>query len=221
MESKETLNILLVDDHQMILEGYINTLKRTQSNTYECFFDTENDCDRAWEKIKIKTYHLVFLDINFPVKKHHRFLSGEDLGIQIRKEFPKIKIIISTVLEEPIRLRNLLKSINPEGFLLKGETNSKELVRCFEKVIEAPPYYSSKITKRLRNETQHSPLIDDIDRMILYHLSLGTKTVDLIHYIPLSLRGIENRKRQLKEIFGVEGQGNRALLEKARENGYL
>lgn len=221
MEIKEVLNILLVDDHQMILEGYINTLDKTQKNTYSCFFDTENNCDQAWERIKAKKYHIVFLDINFPIKKQSRFLSGEDLGIQIRKDFPEIKIIISTVLEESIRLHNLLKNIDPEGLLLKGETNSKELVRCFEKVIESPPYYSPKITRRLRSEIKHGPHIDDIDRMILYQLSLGTKTVDLTQYIPASKRTIENRKRRLKEIFGVTEQGDRALLEKARENGYI
>jgi len=57
--------------------------------------------------------------------------------------------------------------------------------------------------------------------MILYQLSLGTKTKDLTKFIHLSLRAVEDRKKRLKEIFGVSGEGNKALLEKARESGYI
>jgi hypothetical protein len=61
--------------------------------------------------------------------------------------------------------------------------------------------------------------ITENDRIILYQLSLGTKTKDLHHYLPLSYRAIENRKRRLKEYF--EASDDRTLLEKARERGYV
>ncbi|WP_373060205.1 response regulator [Zunongwangia sp. H14] len=221
MEELNRINILLIDDHHMILEGYKNVLSQLELDNVELSIDTADNCDIAWGKIKNKNYHIVFLDINFPVQENSIILSGEDLGVKIKTQFPKIKVVILTVLEDSFRLHNILSNINPDGFLLKGETTSKELSRCLEKVITAPPYYGQKISKLLRSEVAHQFSIDETDRIMLYQLSLGTKTKDLTKFVNLSLRAVEDRKKKLKEIFGVSGEGNKALLEKARESGYI
>lgn len=69
----------------------------------------------------------MLLDIYLPVSVNSQMLSWKNLGIRIKKEYPAIKIIILTVLEDPFRLQNILSNVNPDGFLLKGETTSKEL----------------------------------------------------------------------------------------------
>tara|TARA_B100002049_G_C15973434_1_gene329757 strand:- start:89 stop:751 length:663 start_codon:yes stop_codon:yes gene_type:complete len=220
MDTKNEIKILLVDDHHMILEGYKNVLAKKNFPGTKVLIDTADNCDLAWKKIHLDNYQIVFLDINFPVQEGSEILSGEDLGVKIKKEFSDIKIVILTVLEDSFRLHNILSNINPDGFLLKGETTSQELLRCFEKVVDKPPYYGSKIAKILRSEVTNKS-VDEIDRIMLYQLSLGTKTKDLTKFVHLSLRAVEDRKKRLKEIFGVSGEGNKALLEKARESGYI
>lgn len=221
MNKLKTVNILLVDDHHLILEGYKNVLARAKFPGIELSIDTSDNCDFAWVTLHNKNYQIVFLDINFPVQENSKILSGEDLGVKIKKEFPNIKIVILTVLEDSFRLHNILSNINPDGFLLKGETTSQELQRCLEKVLDSPPYYGPKISKILRSEVTNKSFIDETDRIMLYQLSLGTKTKDLTRFVHLSLRAVEDRKKRLKEIFGVSGEGNKPLLEKARESGYI
>lgn len=102
-------------------------------------------------------------------------------------------------MEDSFRLHNILSNINPDGFLLKGETTSQELLRCFEKVVDKPPYYGSKIAKILRSEVTNKS-VDEIDRIMLYQLSLGTKTKDLTKFVHLSLRAVEDRKKGLKKF---------------------
>lgn len=219
MEDK--IKILLIDDHYMILEGYKNVLSRNRINDMEVEVDTANTCDIASNKIITKEFDLVFLDINFPVDENSKFLSGEDLGIWIKKNYSQVKVLILTVLEDPFRLNNILMNVKPDGFLLKGETTSQELLRGIEKVLYSPPYFGPKISKILFSSTLHQHSLDETDRMILYQLSLGTKTKDLPQHVHLSLRAVENRKKRLKEIFKVSEENNRALLEKARESGYI
>jgi|TARA_R100000501_G_C2626844_1_gene120627 DNA-binding NarL/FixJ family response regulator len=221
MDRANDIKILLVDDHHMILEGYKNVLSNKNFSGIKLLIDTADNCDIAWNKINQENYQIVFLDINFPVQINSKILSGEDLGVKIKNEFPDIKIVILTVLDDSFRLHNILSNINPDGFLLKGETNSKELLRCLEKVVDAPPYYGPKIAKILRSEVSNKSSVDEIDRIILYQLSLGTKTKDLTKFVHLSLRAVEDRKKRLKEIFGVSGGGNKALLEKAKKSGYI
>lgn len=215
------IKVLLIDDHHMILEGYKNVLSQYNFDNIELSVDTADNCDLAWEKIKLDNFQVIFLDINFPISESNKILSGEDLGMKIKNEFPTLKIIILTVLEDTLRLQNLLLNLNPDGFLLKGETTSTELLRCLEKVITSPPYYGTKISKLLHFEVTRKSSIDQTDRTMLYQLSLGTKTKDLPKEVNLSLRAVEDRKRKLKEIFGISGEGNKALLEKARESGYI
>lgn len=221
MNKLRNVNILLVDDHHMILEGYKNVLSRLKHPGINLSIDISDNCDTGWSKISENNYQIVFLDINFPVEENSKILSGEDLGAKIKRDFPDIKVVILTVLEDAFRLQNILSSINPEGFLLKGETTSKELIKCLEKVMDSPPYYGPKISKLLNSQSTHKPFIDETDRIMLYQLSLGSKTKDLTKFVHLSLRAVEDRKKRLKEIFGVKGEGNKALLEKARKSSYI
>ena len=92
---KEERNILLVDDHHMILEGYKNVLSKIKSEDYDISVETADNCDTAWEILKGKKFDIVFLDINFPIEGNNKILSGEDLGIKIKKELPEVKIIIA------------------------------------------------------------------------------------------------------------------------------
>ncbi len=222
MKTKDDIiSILLVDDHKLILEGYKNVLAKTDIEGVSLTLDTATDCDTAWKKLNTNTYQVVFLDINFPVNEDSRFLSGEDLGAAIRKKFPKVKIIIITFLEDPLRVHNLLIHINPAGFLLKGKADPKDLQLCIKKVLTSPPYYSHKIIQLIRLKLHDTAFIDEIDRKILYQLSQGTQTKDIPQYVHLSLRTVEDRKRKLKKLFGVSDKGNRALLAKARASGYI
>jgi DNA-binding NarL/FixJ family response regulator len=220
MIERREIEILLIDDHQMILEGYQNVLSRNFESA-SLKVDIASNCDLAWDKINAGKFDIIFLDINFPVTEESKILSGEDLGIRIKQYFPNIKIVILTVLEDPFRLNNILSNINPEGLLLKGETGSRELTRCLEAVISSPPYYGPKISRLLHSGIARKKSLDETDRKMLYQLSLGTKTKDLTEHVNLSLRAVEDRKRKLKEIFGVTEKGNRALLEEARKSGYI
>lgn len=219
MREDTELKILMIDDHYLILEGYKNVLSKLNIKILE--IETAESCDTGWYKINSKDFDIVILDINFPVSETSKILSGEDLGLKIREKFPDMNIIILTTLEDPIRLNNILHNINPSGFLLKGDTTPDELLRCLETVITNPPYYGSKISTILRKEASNKYILDEVDRIILYQLSLGTKTKDLTEYVNLSLRAVENRKKKLKIIFGVSDRGNKTLLDRARESGYI
>ena len=62
---------------------------------------------------------------------------------------------------------NILKNINPDGFLVKSDVTSDELMRAFQVVLTDPPYYSHTVTKLLRTRIINEVVLDDIDRNIL------------------------------------------------------
>ena len=50
---------------------------------------------------------------------------------------------------------------------------------------------------------------------------MGGRTVELPSILPMSIAGVERRKRHIKEAFGISGQDDRALVKIAREKGFI
>ena len=90
-----------------------------------------------------------------------------------------------------------------------------------ENIINESPYYSKTILKLLRKNLSSNIVLNKIDKQILYEISKGKKPKDLTKNIPLSIGGIEKRKRQLKEIFDVPKKDDEDLLKSAKQKGYL
>lgn len=221
-------NALIIDDHPLIAEAYKSAFNYIQSEDDSISFDikTANDCDTAYaiidehaaNNIKIA---IVFLDMRLPPSKDGTILSGEDLGLKINKLLPDAKIIVSTTFNDNYRVHSIFKNINPDGFLVKNDITPIELVQAINEVLNDPPYYSKTIMKLLRNQVSNDYLLDDIDRKIMYELSIGTKTKDLPALVPLSIAGIEKRKRLLKQVFGIDSSDDRELILTAKEKGFI
>lgn len=221
------INVLMVDDHKMTLVGYSSALERMneEAHTYK-FYTThattiESALNEMDTQFRLKQLHLVFLDIQFQKDQSNIYHSGEDLGIEIRKRFPKTKIIVITTFDNSLLIQNLLESINPEGLLIKSDLAPSTFSDAVLEVLEDPPYYSKTVTKFLRKQHGFNYHLDRLDRLIIYYISIGKQTKDLPTYIPLSLPAIEKRKKRLKEIFEVEAGNDIDLLGRAREEGFL
>ena len=219
--------VLIIDDHPLISEAYKSALLYVSSidKTLKFSIDIVNNCELAYKKIKEASkkngIDIFFLDIRLPPSRDDEIFSGEDLGVKIRQLLPASKIIISTTFNDNYRIHSIIKSINPDSFLIKNDITPEELVTAIQAVITDPPYYSKTVIKLLRNQVSNDFLLDKIDRQLLYELSIGSKMRDLPNIIPLSIAGIEKRKRHLKEIFNIESQDDRDLISKAKEKGFI
>jgi len=219
-------NILIVDDHPLIVDAYKTALALVNLSFDDLEFkiDTAIDCDTAYLKIleARKNYgiDLVLLDIKLPPSKDDKILSGEDLSVKIKQLLDKVKIIVSTSFNENHRVNSIFKNINPDGFLIKNDVGPEEIVAAIKKVITDPPYYSKTVVKMLRKFILNDIVIDELDRHLLFELSIGTKMKDLPKVLPLSLAAIERRKRQLKVVFNVK-KDDRELIIKAKDKGFI
>jgi len=220
-------SVLIIDDHPGIAENYETAFSKISSTdkTIQFNINTAEDSDSALKKIKCYSkkgkLDFVLLDISLPKSTDGKILSGEDLGVIIRKQLPKTKIIVATTYNDNFMMNNIFKNINPEGFLVKNDLNSMEMVKAINSVLEDRPYYSKSVLKLVKSEMSHKENLDRTDREILYELSNGTKMKDLPNILPLSIAGIEKRKRRLKEIFGVKQESDRELLIIAKEKGFI
>ncbi len=216
----------MVDDHPLIVEGYKNTLLELDNENEKIVFETADNLQRAYEKISESVnsgnlFNVIFLDVNLPEYSEKKIFSGEDLALYIRKVSPDSKIIFLTMLSENFRLFNLVKNVNPEGLLVKSDVGSKDLKIAFQKVLLNKISYSNTVLKLMQKQVTNDFALDQFDRQILYQLSLGVQTKKLPEFIPLSLAAIEKRKKNLKDLFGLDKKGDLMLVKKAKQMGFI
>ena len=223
---KENFRVVIIDDHPLIREAYKVALELYGSTEdIEFTISILGSIDAVLEKLGeekfINGIDLVFLDIQLPDHGESGGLSGEDLGIKIRKLRPEVKILISTSLNDNYRVNSILKSVDPDAFLLKGDIDKAELMAAIKAVFSDTPYYSKSILQLLRKKAGNDYFVDEFDRKLLYELSIGTKLKDLPKVLPFSSGGIEKRRRNLKMLFGIEEDGDRSLIIIAKEKGFI
>ena len=221
------LNVLIIDDHPMIVEAYKNILESADLEEYDFDIDTADDCDSAIKKIEVsaktKPYDILFSDVKLPPSIDGEIISGEDLSIFAKKILPNARIVILTMFDEGHRIQNILKTVNPDGLLIKNDLTSTEFLVALDVIINNPPYYSSTVAKFFRQQSTGAgeSLLDHINRKIIYHLSEGVKTKDLTNYIHLSLSAIEKRKTQIKNLLEVECGNDEILIREAKVRGFI
>lgn len=217
-------NILIVDDHPFIIEGYKNAITRYNPDEFEFFITQAKDCESAYGIITnpdALLFDIAFLDISMPPYEEKNIYSGEDLARLISEYMPKCKIILLTMYTELLKIKTIIKTINPNGLVIKNDLTFDELLFAFDKVIKNEKYYSQSVLKMLAQSEEDSIEIDQFDKEILFHISKGTKLIDIPQYIPISLGAIEQRKIKLKELLKIEEGSDVDLVREAKNRGLL
>lgn len=217
-------NILIVDDHPFIIQGYKNAITRYNPKEFEFFIEQANDCKSAYEIItnpETAEFDVAFLDISMPSYEEKGLYSGEDLAKLLMKFMPNCKIILLTMYTELLKIKNIIDTINPSGLVIKNDLTFDELLFGFDKVLKNEIYYSQSIQKMIDLAQTEIIEIDLFDKQILFHISKGTKTADITQYIPISLEAVEKRKLNLKILLNVIDESDIELVREAKNKGLL
>jgi DNA-binding NarL/FixJ family response regulator len=215
-------NILIVDDHPFIIEGYKNAITRYNPDQYEFVIAQAHDCKSGYELIENENtphFDVAFLDISMPAYEEKEIFSGEDLAKLILEKMPNCKVILLTMYTELLKIKTIIRTIRPNGLIIKNDLTFDELLFAFDKVMKSDKYYSQSVQKMLNQSTHNSLEIDEFDKQILFHLSKGTPVEEMPEYIPISLNAIEKRKISLKELLKVKSGLDVDLVKEAKSKG--
>jgi len=132
------LNILLVDDHQIVIDG----LKQLIHGGSE--FKVSHEALTGTDAIKIASdeeVDLILLDINLPDK------SGFEVCKTIKDQHPDIKIIALTMHGEAGFISKMIK-MGVDGYILKNA--GKEIILdAIKTVMNGKRYFSEEVTESL------------------------------------------------------------------------
>lgn len=224
-EELRVVRILAVDDHEMTTTGYKYILEAEPFNNFEVRVDIATSFEAGKEKIEFSArslnYDIILLDIQLFPSQEKDIRSGEDLGVLAREIAPASKVVFMSSYSDNLRINSIFKSVDPDGYMVKSEIDEKSLRTMVETVIERPPYYTAGAFTAIRRRMKNDIVIDELDKKILYYLSIGTRTKDIAPLISSATTTVESRKRQLKTLFGIESGNDIALIEEARSKGFI
>ncbi|MFK8058578.1 MAG: response regulator transcription factor [Polaribacter sp.] len=218
--------ILIVDDHQLVIQGILCSLKEVGD------FDvvTTNNCDDAFNLIKThqnnNPFQLLFTDLSFDNSTEDTLIDGgEELIKAIRNNEFDIKIAVITGHTETNRVYNVISNLNPNAYLLKSKCNATEIGFAVQKMLVNDYYYTHEIHQKIMRRNIIQIQMDEVAIQILKELPNHPKISNLEGVIKkgdgsfLKLRSIETKLGNLRT--DLNANNNTDLVLKAKELGII
>lgn len=140
--SNEKINILVVDDHQLVIDG----LKSMLANEKKYIVKSEAlNGQQALEMITAKpaAYQLIITDITMPL------MTGIELCKIVKEKFPKIKVLILSMHNSISIVKDALNA-EADGYMLKN-TGQDEFLKAIERILGDGTYFSQDILPIILN----------------------------------------------------------------------
>ena len=148
MNEMDTINVLLIDDHQIVLDGLKSLLNGV--NHINIVADACNGKE-ALLMLSDMQPDLIIADVSMPE------MDGIELTEIVKKIYPEIKVLILTVHNEKEILKRALFS-GAEACLQKN-TSKKELLFAINRIMDKGYYYCDSImsiTRELCNKPEQA-----------------------------------------------------------------
>lgn len=218
------MNILLVDDHPMTVEGVMNALLRMNFNENKATFAKAHTCKEGYDAIlktakSAKLFDLAIIDQGLPSYLEQSIASGSDLVLMMRKEMPYCRIIMVTAHTEAIIIYDIAKNIRPDGLVNKNDINPDNLQLIVTEVIQGNRYQSPIIKKGISEIWKKELMVEDFNRQILLYLSKGFKVKELDGFVCLGPSAIQKRVILMKNAFEVAYDSG--LVKEAIKQGFI
>lgn len=133
------LNVLIVDDHQMMLDGLSRLL---QGHDEVCVRGTAGGGAAALDKLAEGTYDLVLLDISMPE------MNGIETLSEIRKRKYPVKVIMITMHQDFTSAAGAIHK-GADGYILKN-SGVGEILKAVRVIRMGGMYISPEIQEMLR-----------------------------------------------------------------------
>jgi two-component system, NarL family, nitrate/nitrite response regulator NarL len=200
--SNEKINILLVDDHSMVIEGMKSILALIPSALVKA---TAGNAFEALAALKVNEVDIAFVDINLPD------ISGIDLCTKIKKEFPHVHVIGLSTFKQRSFVSEMIKN-GASGYLLKS-ADKEEIEEAIIAVAGGKMYFSININKATEETVTEDkvPTLTRREKEVLQMISEGLTTNVIAQKIFISPYTVETHRKNLLSKFEVS---NTALLIK-------
>ncbi len=207
----DAYTIILADDHAMLREGIRKIIERIEDARIS---GEANDGLELLELLKKSSPNLIILDISMPN------LRGLEAIREIRKTYPKVKILVLTMHKKKEFLRQALRD-GADGFLLKEDAGS-ELIRAVQTVRKGGKYLSPLLTNVLTSlavEEENPEVLTMREREVLKLLAEGKRTKEIAAALYISPHTVRRHRSNIMEKLNIKNLAD--LVKYAISQSYI
>ena len=138
MEIKPKINLFIVDDHQLVVDGLRSLLNNEEQYAIVGCSNRPKEVMPMLENLNVD---VLLTDINMPE------MTGVELTRNVKRKFPKIKVLALSMFGERQVIKEMIDA-GISGYILKN-TGKQELLAALAKVSNGQIFFGEEVTKEL------------------------------------------------------------------------
>lgn len=200
----EKINILIVDDHPMVLEGMNSLLSKFN---YVNIAGIATNAFEAMNIIKKSAVQVAIVDINLPD------INGIELTKKIKTEYPDIKVLAMSTYKERSYISQMIQN-GASGYLVKS-ASKEEIEEAILSAYEGKLYLSMDINAVDVNASLQTqlPAISTREKEVLGLIADGLTNHQIAAQLFISLHTVESHRKNL--LIKFEANNTATLIKLA------
>lgn len=185
------MKILIADDHILFIKGLKMLLM--VSDDVEVVSVAHNG-QEVLDILEEKEVDIILMDINMPV------LNGYQATLRIKQDFPKVKVIVLSMLADVMSVTKLLDA-GADGYLFKN-ADEEELFEAFEAVMNGEIYITKEIRDKLTATEKNILLPEEVtlssrEKEIARLIMEGYTNTEISEDLFISIRTAETHRKNI------------------------
>ena len=212
------IKLLLVDDHQMFLDGLNEILSKEEK--YELVGTAKNGKE-ALAFLEHHSVDIVITDVSMPL------MNGEELLGNIRERFNDVRVIMLTMDDSGKRITKLIRG-GADSYLFKN-ASKEELIEAIDHVSAGEQFFKARIQQAImdnivpeRKANKLRNIKDELterEKQILIMISKEYTQQEIAEKLFISSNTVVYHKRKLMLLLEVKSVAG--LVRKSAEMGLL
>ncbi|MGF1778690.1 response regulator [Vibrio nomapromontoriensis] len=207
----EPIKVVIVDDHQVVLEGFIARLER------EPDIDVIATASNGLEAIDVvKSYQpdVVLMDVSMPI------MNGIEATQLLKEERPEAKVLMLTMHDNREYIMKVMQA-GAVGYMLK-EISAEKMVQAIKTVKQGSTYFCESVTQTLFSQ-EVSPAVSKTNPLsrreesVLKLVAQGSSSKKIAQVLNISYRTVETHRQNIKHKLDLHSTAE--LAKYALEHG--
>lgn len=209
------IKVLIVDDHQMFIDGLKAMLK--DLDAIQVVGEASNG-KAAIQYCEANPVDIVIMDVNMPE------MDGIEATKLLCKSNPDLKVLGLSMHSDKHFIADLLKS-GAKGYILKN-TGKKELLDAIQTIYDGETYVSEEVNKILlasfmkySDKYQVNEKVSDREFEVLDCIAKGLTTNEIAEKLFISKNTVETHRKNL--LYKLKAKNTAELVNNAYQKGVI
>lgn len=197
------LNIILLDDHSLFLNG----MKHLLSKSFEINFRSFNSIKKLNKAdLNFNNYDLFISDLELPNEDIFSFFRI------VRNNFSIPILVIS--MHKKISFIRRCQEIGINGYILKND--DEYLISAVDNIIEGKEYYSPMIKRVINDFSANKKIISEREEQVIKHICDGQSNLKISEFLSITVETVKTHKKNIRIKLGVSDTAE--LIDYAKKN---